>query len=163
MALIDQIQQAYDPFVTGPLGQDPATQAYMQAFTQNTLPLIQNQMQLQGLGSGPAVADVAGRALGTALPQIQQYGAQNRLAAAGGLTGLGSQLVLPSWQQQMAQQGQALNALTGAGQTIQGMEQNPFDAQQAEAMRLQGLAESGTFGAFGSMSPTVRTESGGGK
>ena len=40
-------------FVFTAPGQDPATQAAIAAFQQNTLPIIQQQFQLQGLGGSP--------------------------------------------------------------------------------------------------------------
>ena len=174
----------FAPFITGDLGQDPATQAYIQAFQQNVLPTIQGQLQLQGLGSGPAVADVAGRSLATALPQIQQNALQNRLTASKGfadigsqlaipsaqadvqnqlqagqgLTNLGSNVVIPSGDLQLRQQAQTLQGLQSAGELTRGMNQDVFDAQREEMLRLQGLSESGTFGAFGTLSPISKTE-----
>ena len=156
MALIDDIRGAYQPFTEGALGQSPATQAFMESFTQNTLPVIQGQAQLQGLGNGPAIPDMAGRALGTALPQIMQNDASNRLQAAQGLTGLGSQLILPGQQQ-------AANQQASAGQLQRGMQQDVFDSAREEMLRLQGLSESSTTGAFGTYQPITKTESSGGK
>lgn len=75
--------QGIDPFLSGQLGQSPATLAAIQAFQQQTLPVIQQQMQLQGLGQSPAVAQMAGSALGAQLPQLYQNETQNRLAALG--------------------------------------------------------------------------------
>ena len=48
MALVDDVQRAYQPFLEGAMGYSPATQAATGAFVQNTLPVIQNQLQLQG-------------------------------------------------------------------------------------------------------------------
>lgn len=158
MALVQDIQSAYQPFTGGQFGFSPATQAATQAFIQNTLPVIQNQAQLQGLGSGPTIADITGRSLATALPQFIQSDLQNRLAAAQGLTGLGSQVVIPAWQQQQNQQAQALKGLQSAGELTRGISQDVFDAQREEMLRLQGLSESGTFGAFGTLSPLSKTE-----
>ena len=157
MALVDDIRGAYQPFIEGTdIGSSPALQAAMGAFTQNSLPLIQNQLQLQGLGNGPAVADVAGRSLGTALPSIIQGEQQNRLQAAQGLTGLGSQLILPG-------QEQAANFLQSSGELQRGLTQDPFDAAREEQLRLQGLSESATTGAFGTYQPITKTESSGSK
>lgn len=157
MALVDDIQQAYKPFIGGQdLASSPALQSAMGAFTQNTLPVIQQQLQLQGLGDSPAVADVAGRSLGTALPGIIQGEQQNRLAAGQGLTQFGSQLVLPGQQQ-------AANYLQSAGELQRGLTQDPFDAAREEQLRLQGLSESATTGAFGTYQPITKTESSGSK
>ena len=156
MALVDDIQQAYAPFTQGSLGQSPATEAFMGSFLQNTLPVIQGQAQLQGLGNGPAVPDMAGRALGTALPQIMQNDASNRLQAAQGMTGLGSQLILPGQQQAFNQTGQAADVQRG-------MQQDVFDSAREEMLRLQGLSESATTGAFGTYQPITKTESSGSK
>jgi len=156
MALVDDIKNAYTPFTEGPLGYSPATQAQMGAFTQNTLPVIQNQLQLQGLGQGAAVADVAGRSLATAMPQFMQQDATNRLQAAQGMTGLGSQLVLPGQQQ-------AANFLQSSGELQRGLSQDVFDSQREEQLRLQGLSESATTGAFGTYQPITKTESSGSK
>lgn len=156
MALVEDIQNAYAPFTQGQLGNSPATQAFMGSFMQNTLPVIQGQAQLQGLGNGPAVPDMAGRALGTALPQIMQGDAQNRLQAAQGLTGLGSNLILPGQQQ-------AANQMASAGQLQRGMTQDVFDSAREEMLRQQGLSESATTGAFGTYQPITKTESSGSK
>ena len=156
MALVDDIRGAYQPFTEGPLGFSPATQAAMGAFTQNTLPTIQNQLQLQGLGQGPAIADVAGRSLATALPQFQQNDMSNRLQAAQGMTGLGSQLILPGQQQ-------AANFMQSSGELQRGLAQDVFDSQREEQLRLQGLSESATTGAFGTYQPITKTESSGSK
>lgn len=156
MALVDDIQAAYAPFTQGQMGYSPATQAAVGAFTQNTLPVIQNQLQLQGLGSGPAVADVAGRSLATALPSFMQNDLSNRLQAAQGLTGLGANVILPGQQQ-------AANFLQSAGETQRGLQQDIFDASREEQLRLQGLSESATTGAFGTYQPITKTESSGSK
>lgn len=156
MALVDDIRGAYQPFISGDIGSSPAMQAAMGAFTQNSLPMIQNQLQLQGLGNSPLVADVAGRSLGTALPSIIQGEQQNRLSAAQGLTGLGSQLILPG-------QEQASNFLQSSGELQRGLTQDPFDAAREEQLRLQGLSESATTGAFGTYQPITKTESSGSK
>lgn len=156
MALVDDIRGAYQPFISGDIATSPSMQAAMGAFTQNTLPVIQNQMQLQGLGDSPAVADVAGRSLGTALPQIIQNEQQNRLAAGQGLTGLGANLILPGQQQ-------ASNFLQSSGELQRGLTQDPFDAAREEQLRLQGLSESATTGAFGTYQPITKTESSGSK
>ena len=156
MALVDDIQQAYQPFLTGDLGYSPATQAGVGAFMQNTLPVIQNQLQLQGLGNGPQVADVAGRSLATALPQFIQNDQQNRLAAAQGATGFGANLLLPGIEQ-------STSGLQSAGELQRGLSQDVFDAQREEQLRLQGLSESATTGAFGTYQPITKTESSGSK
>lgn len=156
MALVDDVMQAYAPFVQGPMGYSPATQAATGAFLQNTLPVIQGQAQLQGLGSGPAVADIAGRSLATALPQFIQSDLSNRLAAAQGLTGLGSNVILPG-------QAQAANFLQSAGEAQRGMQQDIFDSAREEMLRLQGLSESGTTNVFGGYQPITKTETSGSK
>lgn len=156
MPLVSDIQQAYSPFLTGELGNSPATQAGMEAFKMNALPVIQGQMQLQGLGNGPAVGDAAGRALGTALPSFIQNDLSNRLSAAQGATSLGSNLILPGQQQ-------ASNFLQSSGELQRGLQQDPFDSAREEQLRLQGLSESGTTGAFGTYQPITKTESSGSK
>src|SRR3970282_3041488 len=67
----------------GQPGQSPLTQAGVQAFQQNTLPIIQQQMQLAGLGRSGALGVSIADAMASAMPQFIQQDIQNRLAAAG--------------------------------------------------------------------------------
>lgn len=163
MALVEDVQNALQPYMTGPMGFSQATDAAMGQFMQSTAPVLQNQMQLQGLGNGPAVADVMGRSLGEALPQFIQGDLSNRLQAASQMTNLGSGVVIPSWDMQMKQQGQALQGMQSAGELQRGISQDVFDSAREEMLRQQGLSESGTTGVFGAYSPITKTESSGGK
>lgn len=74
--------QALSPFLTGAPGSSPLTAAAIEAFKQNTMPILQNQMTLRGLGHSPAVSQVTGEALATALPQFITTDMTNRLRAA---------------------------------------------------------------------------------
>ena len=156
MALVDDVQASLQPFMEGQPGFSPMTASAVNAFTQNTLPVIPNQLQLQGLGSSPAVADVAGRSLGTALPQFIQGDLSNRLQATQQMAGVGQNILLPAWQTQ-------LQGLQSAGEINRGMSQDIFDSAREEMLRQQGLSESGTTGVFGQYQPITKTESSGSK
>lgn len=160
--LSNAVSNSLNPFMQGQPGYSPMTQAAMGAFTQNELPIIQHQMQLQGLGNGPAIADVAGRSLATAMPSFIQNDLSNRLAATGAATQYGAQVALPSWQAEEQQKGNSLQGYSSAGEIQRGIAQDPLDAAREEMLRRQGLSESTTTGLFGSLSPTNITESSGG-
>jgi len=78
-----QFSQALTPMLEGQPGQSPLTQAAVQAFQQNTLPIIQQQMQLAGLGRSGALGVSIADAMASAMPQFIQQDIQNRLTAAG--------------------------------------------------------------------------------
>ena len=69
------------PFVSGPVGGSPMFDAAVQAFRANTLPTIQQQFQLQGLGGSPALGQAAGVALGANLVPLIQNDMANRMQA----------------------------------------------------------------------------------
>jgi len=156
MALVDEVQASLRPFMEGQPGFSPLTASGVNAFMQNTAPVIQGQAQLQGLGNGPAVPDMMGRALGTALPSFIQNDMSNRLQATEQMAGVGQNILLPAWQTQ-------LQGLSSAGETTRGMQQDVFDSAREEMLRQQGLSESGTTGVFGSYQPITKTESSGSK
>jgi len=158
------VAQSLDPYMSGPFGYSPATQAATSAWLQNTAPVIQNQLQLQGLGNGPIVADVMGRSMATALPQFVQNDLTNRLAATNAASNFGATNLIPAWGQQTGQQAQTLQGLSSAGEVQRGMEQDLNDAAREEQLRQQGLSEATTSGLFGSTSPpTISTTTGAGK
>lgn len=163
-------------------GQSPLTQAAIQAFQQSTLPVIQNQFALQGLGNSPALGQAVGSSLAQSLPQfimggeqLNQSGArtmadiqnmmqQNQLAsnqqAMNAYFGLGQQAgTAGQLQNQQVQTG--LGAFGGAGQLQQGTTQSQLDAAQADYLRRQGLSEQSTTGLFGGsvLPPTLQQAS----
>ena len=77
-----EISAALQGFTTGPLGDSPATRAAIEAFKIQSLPVIQQQFQLQGLGRSPALGQAVGQSLGVALPQFINADLVNRLQAA---------------------------------------------------------------------------------
>lgn len=160
-------------------GQSPLTQAAIASFNQATLPVIQNQMALQGLSNSPALGMATGSALAQALPQfimggeqlnqsgaklmadianLQQQGAyqgnQQMLQALGGL-GQTAGTAAGAQNQQLQT---ALGALGGAGQLQQNTVQQALDNAQLDFLRRQGLAEQSSTGIFGGsvVSPTVQ-------
>lgn len=153
------VANSLQPFMQGTPGWSPMTQAGVGAFMQNELPLIQNQMQLQGLGNGPAVSDVMGRSLATSMPQWIQGDMANRLTASNQASQFGASNLIPAWDQQLKGQAQALQGLSSSGEVIRGMGQDVNDAQREEMLRQQGISEATTTGLFGSQSPTQITTS----
>lgn len=77
-----EARAALSPFLTGMPGFSPITDAAIEAFKVKTLPLIQQQMTLKGLGHSPAVSQVTGEMLAEALPQFITQDMTNRLRAA---------------------------------------------------------------------------------
>lgn len=77
-----EARASLSPFLTGMPGFSPITDAAIEAFKVKTLPLIQQQMTLKGLGHSPAVSQVTGEMLAEALPQFITADMTNRLRAA---------------------------------------------------------------------------------
>lgn len=160
-------------------GQSPLTQAAIASFNQATLPVIQNQMALQGLSNSPALGMATGSALAQALPQfimggeqLNQSGArtmadiasmqqQGQLAAnqqnLNALAGLGQISGQAAGAQQQQMQG-ALQGFGGAGQLQQNVVQQTLDNAQMDFLRRQGLAEQSSTGLFGgtTLPPTLQ-------
>ena len=78
------------PFLTGAPGSSPMLDAAIAAFKLKTEPLIQQQMQLKGLGHSPAVSQVTGETLALALPEFINADMTNRLQAAQMAGGMGA-------------------------------------------------------------------------
>lgn len=160
-------------------GQSPLTQSAIAAFNQSTLPVIQNQMALQGLSQSPALGMALGSSLAQALPQfimggeqLNQSGAktyadilnmqqQNQLAANQQSLGAMQLLGQTGNQASAAQNAQLQNALGifgGGGQLQQNITQQQLDNAQMDFLRRQGLAEQSTTGLFGgtTLPPTLQ-------
>jgi len=156
-------------------GQSPLTQAAIQAFQSSTLPVIQNQFALQGLGNSPALGEAVGSSLAQSLPQfimggeqLNQSGARTmadiynmqQQQALNAYMGLGQQAgTAGQLQGQQVQTG--LGAFGGAGQLQQSTKQSQLDAAQMDFLRRQGLSEQGTTGLFGGtvLPPTLQQAS----
>lgn len=145
------------PFISGGLADSPAVQASIGAFNELTLPVIQQQLQLQGLGQSPAVAEAAGSALAQSLPAILQNEQRNRLAALGFLPQqqelaqreetLGQQAAQLAANIAATQQAQQLDAFRTAGNLALGLGSNLQNAGQLQLQQqqlaLQGLSQAG--------------------
>lgn len=157
-----EITGAITPFTSGPIGGSPIFNAAVEAFRANTLPTIQQQFQLQGLGGSPALGQAAGVALGANLVPLIQSDIANRLAAIGLMQGqqqfaaqqtgnYGGVPTLPAFslaQQTNAQdRAQALQAATLAGNLILGTAAPLGQAAQLGQSRQNLALES--FGAAG--------------
>lgn len=81
------VRQGIDPFLQGAPGESPLTLAAVDAFRRNTLPIIQQQMQLAGLGQSGALGVAIGDAMAGSLPQFITADLQNRFQAANVLQG----------------------------------------------------------------------------
>jgi len=77
-----RLMASLDPMLTGAPGSSPLTQAAIEAWKVQTLPILQQQAQLQGLGRSPALQQMMGQSLAVAMPQFIQSDITNRLAAA---------------------------------------------------------------------------------
>jgi len=77
-----EARASLSPFLTGMPGFSPMTDAAIEAFRVKTLPIIQQQMTLKGLGHSPAVSQITGEMLAEALPQFITQDMTNRLRAA---------------------------------------------------------------------------------
>jgi len=110
-------------YMQGSPGQSPALQAGVDAFNMAQMPVIQNQMQLAGLGQSPAVAQSASMGLSQALTPLIQSAMSNQLQAVQlnqGQTGLdqsAANLAANIYNQDYNRQMQAMN---NAGQTLLG-------------------------------------------
>lgn len=78
---VTDIQGALNPMMTGAPGSSPLTAAAIEAWKLQTMPILQQQMQLQGLGRSPAMPQVLGNSLAAAMPQFINQDIQNRLRA----------------------------------------------------------------------------------
>jgi len=114
-------------YMMGSPGQSPALQAGVDAFNMAQMPVIQNQMQLAGLGQSPAVAQAASMGLSQALTPLIQSAMQNQLQAVQlnqGQTGLdqsAANLAANIYNQDYNRQMQAMN---NASQTLLGTAAN---------------------------------------
>lgn len=114
-------------YMMGSPGQSPALQAGVDAFNMAQLPVIQNQMQLAGLGQSPAVAQSRAMGLSQALTPLIQSAMQNQLQAVQlnqGQTGLdqsAANLAANIYNQDYNRQMQAMN---NASQTLLGTAAN---------------------------------------
>ena len=114
-------------YMLGSPGQSTALQAGVDAFNMAQLPVIQNQMQLAGLGQSPALAQSASMGLSQALTPLIQSAMSNQLQAVQlnqGQTGLdqsAANLAANIYNQDYNRQMQAMN---NAGQTLLGTAAN---------------------------------------
>ena len=114
-------------YMMGSPGQSPALQAGVDAFNTAQLPVIQNQMQLAGLGQSPAVAQSASMGLSQALTPADPVGYAEPTAGRPlnqGQTGLdqsAANLAANIYNQDYNRQMQAMN---NASQTLLGTAAN---------------------------------------
>ena len=198
-----EITQQLQGFMGTQPGLSPLSQAGLTAFQQQTLPVIQQQFELQGLGRSPALGTAVAGGLSQAMVPFIQNDLANRMQAIqlSGQFGLGGRAQSLAEFMQPAQLGQSaaglaaqigqneanrqLQALGLQGQFAMGMtdplarsaaleqqrqslalqgfgaagtaqrdvQQQLIDEQNREFLRRQGLAEQGTFGAFGTVLP----------
>ena len=146
-------------FTGGPIGSSPIFGAAVDAFKANTLPVIQQQFQLQGLGNSPALGQAAGTALGANLVPLLQGEMANRLAAIqqmqGRRAGMTSELGLAANIVDQNQQ-RALDAARLAGSLQLGLSDPLRAAAQLGQSRQQLALES--FGAAGQAQRGVELE-----
>ena len=116
-----EITQGLQQFMGGPVGYSPMTTAAVNAFQQQSLPVIQQQFELMGMGRSPAMGQAVGSSLTQALVPFIQGDLNNRMQA----------LQLGLGQQQVGQ---------GAARTAADI------ANQSQQTQLQGLGLAGNLG-----------------
>ena len=160
----------------GPIGQSPLLQEGVASFVQNSLPLIQNQLAVAGLGRSGSLGPSIATGLSQTLTPLIQQEISNRVGALSVLQQMAqaetSRYLYPREQtvnalQQMSaetmqmatlsfqQQMQAINTALQAGQ-IQEAKANELAASaQAEFQRLYALAQQSSFGVLGQAVPSM--------
>ena len=116
-----EITQGLQQFMGGPIGYSPMTTAAVNAFQEQSLPTIQQQFELMGMGRSPAMGQAVGSSLTQALVPFIQGDLNNRMQA----------LQLGLGQQQVGQ---------GAARTAADI------ANQSQQTQLQGLGLAGNLG-----------------
>lgn len=155
-------QQALDlisKMTGGPLGSSPATQEGMAAlerqYQQDTLPTLQNQLMLAGLGNSGALAEGIARARGgvasATVPLLQQE-MVDRMNAVNQLAGLGGGLA----QRQASTIGTAL-ATAGTPREIETQQEQ---AKFLDQQRQQALIEQLTMGPLNIFGPSLVGQAG---
>lgn len=159
----------------GTLATDPSMAAAYNAFRTTTMPDIQRQYGLMGLGNSSLMGDAIARgAASTLYPATEaalqreqsakeaQIGRQTgtALSAAGQYAGLG--------QNEVARRLAEVQALSGTGATERQAESERAQAEYADMLRRQALSESMTTGILGALpsslgSQVVAKTSGGSK
>lgn len=132
--------QAFASEAAGPIGSSPATVEGMKAletqFTDVTKPTIENEMAAAGLGRSGALGDSLARArsgVAAATVPLLQSDEMNRLAAAQGLSGLGSS----EMQQLLAGSAGAGTLGQVAESQTTGRNQQAFDAAEVIRQMVQ--------------------------
>ena len=160
LALREELLTSLRPYMAGAPGTSPMTDAAIEAFKIKTLPIIQQQMLLKGLGHSPAVSQITGETLAMALPEFLNADAANRLnatAQAAGLTGAENQVF--GTQGQLALGGRdialrealdprrvALEEQVGRGQLgLSGVKLSADIANQEAMRQLQAYQTSGNL------------------
>lgn len=134
LALREELLTSLRPFITGAPGSSPLTDAAIEAFKVKTLPIIQQQMLLKGLGHSPAVSQVTGETLALALPEFLNADLVNRLNATNQAAGLiGTENQVFGTQGQLALGGRAQTL----AETIQPGQLTVAQAQQRLAEEIQ--------------------------
>lgn len=162
--------------VGGPVGSSPATRQAMEAWRQFTLPTVQHEAALQGVGrSGQELIDTALSSTQAMVPLLQTEIANRMQSAkefqniagaetsreqfpreqtAAALTALGPQLTNLGTQM-FNQRVQAIDEALRGGQINRDVAQQEFDAAREEFSRLQALSEAGTLGPLGQVLPSL--------
>ena len=130
------LQAALNPMMTGAPGSSPLTQAAIEAWKQTTMPIVQQQFQLQGLGRSPAMPQALGNSLAVAMPQFIQADLQNRLRASELYNAFGGRVGQERFQ--------GVNAMQGEEGLTQNAAKLAADISNQESQRqLQSFATGG--------------------
>lgn len=154
---------------------DPVVKAAMDNWRLNTLPELQNQMGLSGLGHGTALASATGKSSASLLAPLYQdaaareqarlgqvYGATeselNRRTASSQAKAQAVQSMIPMLlgmgQQQSSRNSQTIQDLLQTGGTQRQAQQDKYSALYNDFLRRQAISEEGVLTPFGQLGST---------
>lgn len=147
-------------------GTSPFYTAAWDAYQQDALPMIQNQMALAGLGRSSTAGDAMAKGWATQMPELLGQYATNYVEPEMGriergytreaetMAGLVPQLSTMGVQD-LARQKQAMDAYTTLGSNERAIQQAQYDAQYQDFLRRQALAEQALFTPAGMIIPSA--------
>jgi len=134
----------------------------LNAFNTGVAPTIENQMALSGLGRSSSLADSLSTGWAGIVPQIlSQYSTQYVEPQMGREENALSRMaaLVPSLGNLGAQETNrmvtAINTMMGTGGQERGVRQMEYDAQQADMLRRQALAEESVYTPMGMLFPSA--------
>lgn len=124
-------------YASGGIGQDPATQAALNQYSQLTAPQIQQQASLQGAGNSGAALEAGALGRTAALTPLLQQGEANQLSAGEQLYGAGAGIN----SQQLNDMAAQLEAEGLPQQEAQNIANSHFQQQQQRFQYANGVQQ----------------------